>query len=524
MATAAFSLAAAGQDTTPPVLVTYSYSPAAFDVGGGDTILSGTVQATDNSSGLQAAFLAFYSPSGRRRVDCHSGAGSFSGTLLAGTFTCQGVFPRYTETGTWLLQFVSISDKAGNTATYTRSQLAAMGLPTTLSLTGTADLTPPSLTTYDFAPASLTIGGGPAAVTGSITATDNLSGLYLAYIAFYSPSGQQRVDCYGTPGDPSSGTPLNGTYSCQGTFHPGAENGQWKVQFVELRDRVDNSRYYTTGELAALGLPTTLQVTAVTDSSPPVLAGLTLSPLNVNTSTGPASISGVVQATDAGTGVKQAVVALFSPSGAQRVDCATAVLAAGTLNASAPCNGQFPQYSESGAWEVRFVSITDHAGNTATVQKATLQQMGLPVSVTVTGAAAAPPPPGLSFSFVLGGSVPAGQQVQVLGAALPWVLQKETGAAWLQLSNTAGVAPMLVTATVNPAGLAAGTYTETLLVRDVIQNRVLARLPVRLIVLASAPLTAAWFDPPLLETIVAEDRQAGEAITAFVHLYWPAPQ
>lgn len=511
------------QDTAPPVLVTYSYSPASFDVSSSPTVLSGTIQATDNSSGLQSAFLAFYSPSGQRRVDCHSSQGAFSGTLLSGTFTCQGVFPQYTETGQWSLEFLSISDKAGNTATYSRAQLQAMGLPTTLALTGTADLTPPSLASFTFSPASITIVGSPVAVTGSITATDNLSGLYLAYIAFYSPSGQQRVDCYSAPGDPSSGTPLNGTYNCSGSFDPGVETGSWRVQFIELRDRVDNTRYYTTSELQALGFSTTLQVTAVTDSSPPVLTGLTLSPLSVNTSSGSAPISGVVQAADTGTGVKQAVVALFSPSGAQRVDCVTAVLPPGTLSASAPCNGLFPQYSESGAWEVRFVTLADHAGNSVTIQKAALQQMGAPVSITVTGAATVQPPPGLSFSFVLGGASPAGQQFQVLGAALPWVLEKETGAGWLQLSATSGIAPMLVTVTVNPAGLPAGTHTETVLIREIVQNRVVARIPVRLVVLSSAPLTASWFDVPMLETVVAEDRQAGETVTAFVHLYWPAP-
>lgn len=512
------------RDTLPPVLVSYSYSPASFDVSNSATVVTGTIQATDDSAGLESAFLAFYSPSGSRRVDCHSSQGAFSGTPLSGTFTCQGVFPQYTETGQWLLQFVSISDRAGNTATYSRSQLAAMGLPTTLSLSGTADLAPPSLVSYSFSPASLTIAGSPVSITGTIAASDDLSGLYLAYIAFYSPSGQQRVDCHSPPGDPSSGTPLNGTYACSGTFNPGAETGSWRVQFIELRDRVGNTRYYGTGELQSLGLPTTLQVTAATDSTPPVLIGLSLSPLTLDTSAGAVPVSGVIQAADSGTGLRQAAVALFSPSGSQRVDCVTAVLPAGTLNASVPCSGLFPQHSEAGVWEVRFVQLTDHANNTTTIQKAALQQMGLPVAVTVTGAAAEPPPPGLSFAFVRGGSAPPAQQLQVLGAALPSVIEKQTGAGWLQVSPASGAAPWLVTIAVNPAALAAGTHTEVLLIREIVQNRVVARVPVRLLVLEAAPLTAHWFDVPLLETIVAEDRQAGETVTAFVHLYWPELQ
>ncbi len=511
------------QDTTPPVLVGYSFSPASFDVSHADTTLTGTIQAADNLSGLHAAVLAFYSPSGAKRVDCLSSAGSYSGTLTAGTFTCAGVFLRYIETGQWQLKFLSITDKAGNTATYTTGQLAAMGFPTALTLVGTSDTAAPALVSYSFSPSTVTLSGAPVTVTGSITATDNLSGLYLAYIAFYSPTGQQRVDCYREPGGPDSGSPLNGTYSCSGQFLPGMESGQWRVQFIELRDRVGNARYYTTPELNLMGLPTALTVTAVSDTSPPVLNSLSLTPLSVNTTAGPAGISGTVTASDTGTGVRQAVVALFSPTGQQRVDCVTSIQPPGAGSASMPCTGLFPHNSEAGAWEVRFVEISDHAGNTATVQKAALQQMGAPVTVTVAGASGTPSPGGMSFLYVSGGPAPAGKQVQFLGSTLPWVLERATGAAWLQMSVTSGSAPALVTISVNPAGLPHGSHQETILVREVIQNRIVARVPVSLLVLAAAPLTAGYFDPPLFEQIVAEDRQAGETVDAFVHLYWPSP-
>jgi len=57
----------------------------------------------------------------------------------------------------------------------------------------------------------------------------------------------------------------------------------------------------------------------------------------------------------------------------------------------------------------------------------------------------------------------------------------------------------------------------------VIQNRIVARLQVTVAVLAAAPLTARYFDPPLFELMVSEDRQSGSPVSAFVHLYWPAP-
>lgn len=522
-AAAASAIGLMAQDTTPPVLVTYSYSPSSADVSSADTVLAGSIQATDNSAGLQSAVLAFYSPSGNRRVDCSSTLGSYSGTLTAGTFTCAGLIPRYIETGQWRLQFLSISDKAGNTATYVRDQLAAMGLPTTLALTGTGDMEAPSLVSYTFTPAAVNLSGSPVTVTGTISAADNLSGLYLAYIAFYSPSGQQRVDCYPVPGDPDSGTPLNGSYFCSGQFTPGMETGAWRVQFVELRDRAGNARYYTTQQLTGMGLPTVVTVSAASDLTPPSFTGLTLSPLSISTGSAAAWITGAVTASDSGTGLRQAVVALFSPTGQQRVDCITSVWPAGTAAAAMPCNGLFPQNSESGAWEVRFVEVSDHAGNTATIMKAALAQMGAPVAVAVSGASAVQPPAGLVFQYVSGRQLPSGLAVQVLGSTLPWVLEKQAGAAWVQLSPASGAAPAQVTVTVDPAGLGYGTHQEILLVREVIQSRVVARLPVTLTVLAAAPLTAQYFDPPLFEWIAAEGRPAGETVAAIVHLYWPAP-
>jgi len=301
------------------------------------------------------------------------------------------------------------------------------------------------------------------------------------------------------------------------------ETGAWRVQFAELRDRIGNARYYTTQELAGMGLPTSLTVSAVSDLTPPSLSAMTLSPLSINTSSGPVSITGTVMASDAGSGVRQAVVAFFSPTGQQRVDCTTSIWPQGTGNATMPCNGQFPQNSESGAWEVRFVEVSDHAGNTATVLKATLQQMGAPVTVSVSGAPSVQPPSGLFFQYVSGGQAPPGLAVHFLGSTLPWALEKQTGAAWVQLSAANGTAPAEVVVTVNPAGLGYGTHQEILLVREVIQNRIVARLPVTLTVLAAAPLTAHYFDPPLFECIATEDRPAGETVAAFVHLYWPSP-
>jgi hypothetical protein len=75
---------------------------------------------------------------------------------------------------------------------------------------------------------------------------------------------------------------------------------------------------------------------------------------------------------------------------------------------------------------------------------------------------------GLSFTAVQGGVPPAPQSLQVLNTgtgAMPWSASATTvvGNAWLTVtpasgSTTAGAATPLVTVSVNPSGLATGSY------------------------------------------------------------------
>ncbi len=264
-------------------------------------------------------------------------------------------------------------------------------------------------------------------------------------------------------------------------------------------------------------------VSTIIDNTPPALNALTLSPLSISTGTGTAEISGTITASDVGVGLRNAVVALFSPSGQQRVDCVTAILPAATASASMPCSGVFPQYSEGGTWEVRFVEVSDHAGNTRSVIKEVLAQMGAPVTVNVSGGAPTFLPASLDFQFVIGRAAPMAKHVLFLGSNRPWTLEKQNGSSWVQLSQISGSAPALVEVSVNPSGLPYGIYQELLLVREVISNIVIARLPVTLSVL-SAPLpTSSYFEPPLFDTVLTAVPSSGEIPAVLVYIYWPEP-
>ena len=102
--------------------------------------------------------------------------------------------------------------------------------------------------------------------------------------------------------------------------------------------------------------------------------------------------------------------------------------------------------------------------------KGRIQRTTIPVSLTISGTVSVPSislsPSTLSFSGVAGGTAPTAQSIALTnpsGGTLSWTISDN--AAWLTLSTGSGITTTetdSVSATVNPTGLAAGTYTAVI--------------------------------------------------------------
>ena len=118
------------QDTTPPVLTGFTFSPTAVDTTTSSATVNVTAQVTDNFSGVNSVHMDFVSPSGAH------GAGGYlsltSGNDLNGTWTGAVTLTAYTEAGTWSVAAVVVEDNAGNSQEYYTSDLQALGFPTQL--------------------------------------------------------------------------------------------------------------------------------------------------------------------------------------------------------------------------------------------------------------------------------------------------------------------------------------------------------------------------------------------------------
>src|SRR6185503_9363951 len=104
---------AARADTTPPALLSFAFSPASIDTTSGSAGVVVTARITDDLSGVASMRVVF----SHRDVmtephDCETTVPA-SGTALDGVFTCTAVFPQFSESGTWRVFVVELSDVAG---------------------------------------------------------------------------------------------------------------------------------------------------------------------------------------------------------------------------------------------------------------------------------------------------------------------------------------------------------------------------------------------------------------------------
>ena len=89
--------------------------------------------------------------------------------------------------------------------------------------------------------------------------------------------------------------------------------------------------------------------------------------------------------------------------------------------------------------------------------------IGVTLTVAEAPAALVVSPQALAFQYTVGSAMPAAQDISIAnggGSALTW--SASSSAFWATLSATSGAAPATLSVAVNPANLAAGTYTTTI--------------------------------------------------------------
>lgn len=236
-----------------------------------------------------------------------------------------------------------------------------------------ADNGDPVLTSVELASDAAFVTTGSQGVLVTVRAHDTggpgpASGLRSGQVTLVAPAGDGRVTA---PLVTYAGTLVGSLLIPQGSV-PGA----WELGEVSLVDRAGNARSYTSAELTALSLDRALSVTSSADDIAPELTALSVSAGQVDTRERVRTLRVAAEASDAGSGV--ATLSVRASDGRHQ---AYALLTASRGRYEGRMT--IPRWQGSATWRINRVTVTDRAGNEATLGRGDLEDAGLDRSFEV---------------------------------------------------------------------------------------------------------------------------------------------
>lgn len=374
-----------GGDTTAPTVTSVTFTPASVSTQSAAAIVTITTRITDAASGLSHASVTFTSPTRAQTRSASIGSSErIMGNANDGTYSDTITFPQYSEPGTWTLS-MSLYDAVGNYRSISGPQLQALGITTTISVTGTGDVEAPAIASFTSTPPSITTQTGAAMVSINTRLTDALSGLSHASVTFTSPTRAQTRSASVGSSERVTGTATDGTYTDTITFPQFSEPGPWTLS-LSLYDAVGNYRSMSAAQLQALGIATTLTVTGSGDTVAPTLASVSFTPSTLSTVSAAATVVLDARITDTGSGLSHASVTFTSPSRAQTRSASVGSaerVSGSAVDGTYADTITFPQFSEPGTWNLS-VSLYDAVGNYRSLSASQLQAMGFATTVTLS--------------------------------------------------------------------------------------------------------------------------------------------
>ncbi len=130
-------------DTQPPGIAAFSFSPTIVTTGAGTASIIVTAHLTDDVSGISTletrpSQVYFRSPSGAQAAFAffREPADRISGTMTNGIYRYTMILPQNSETGVWHLYYIRIWDNAGHQLLLYEDAMIARGFPTTFQVIG----------------------------------------------------------------------------------------------------------------------------------------------------------------------------------------------------------------------------------------------------------------------------------------------------------------------------------------------------------------------------------------------------
>jgi hypothetical protein len=316
----------------------------------------------------------------------------------SGIASCEGSAPNGASLDTSTLGehtlSVAASDHAGNSSShtvhYTVVEPGECGESPFVCQEGLGDETPPSLVDLAVSPTSVDTSNGSKAVTVTLHATDDLSGV--SAVQLNLSNGSRWISAVATR---TSGTGLHGTWKASLTLPKASAEGSYALS-VSMIDNIGNHRTYSSTELETLALPSAVTESGPGDTTPPQISGTSASPTTLSTCSSPVSTTIGLQMSDS-SGVAFVNVYLTGPHG-QVISAPAAIDSGTTASGHWSASLALPAHAEQGTWSIS-IQTGDTAGNSTYVSSAQLGAAGFTSAVQQTCAGDTTPPQILGVSL-----------------------------------------------------------------------------------------------------------------------------
>ena len=220
-------------DTTGPVIDTFSFTPETVDVTSSDQVISFEAHATDETgvSGFQACI---YNPDNFGKTCKYGVFELVSGDKKDGTYKATITIEKDQIPGRWIVSVVNIRDELGNDGSMSCSTGGGLIV---VNNSGT-DTTGPVIDTFSFTPETVDVTSSDQVISFEAHATDE-TGVSGFQACIYNPDNFGKTCKYGVF-ELVSGDKKDGTYKATITIEKDQIPGRWIVSVVNIRDELGN--------------------------------------------------------------------------------------------------------------------------------------------------------------------------------------------------------------------------------------------------------------------------------------------
>ncbi len=394
--------ATAAADVMGPTLMSLAMTPASINTATADATVVVTARLTDDLAGLSTggavpiSTIELRGPGGAQFARGYfSQAQRVSGTALDGVYRTSLAVVHSSEPGTWLATIV-LTDAANNATTYSPANLAAAGFANSVQQAGAGDNQAPNVVSMAVSPNAIDTSLSAATLTFSARIVDGLAGVSngstapISQLVMQGPTGSHRISA--NLAQRVSGTALDGVYAGQVSVPRFSEQGQWSILTFTVYDNVGNSRTFGPSDFVGTAFAASFQQSGVGDINAPSVAGFTISPSIVDTSSSSGSITMRARLTDNFSGVASGItdspsrLTFRSPSGSQQL---VATFGIAQLQSGSELDGWYvfhatlPQGSEQGTWTLLAARLVDAAHNAVVLDATEWAQLSYPAAFDV---------------------------------------------------------------------------------------------------------------------------------------------